>query len=376
MIYLDYAATTPMREEAIHVFSEASRNYYGNPSSLHDIGTKANNLLESCRLEIAQSISGDPKGVFFTSGGSESNILAIRSLLNGKNQKNGAHLITTSIEHSSIFNLFKQLEKEGYLVTYLPVNHFGHISLTDLENAISENTVLASIHHANSEIGTIQPIEEIGKLLKKHGILFHSDCVQTYGKVPIDCTSSQIDSLSISSHKIYGPKGVGACYISPKVKWNSYFENTTHEKGFRPGTVNVPGIASFITATQLIHKEMKDDFKRYTQLREMLVDGLSKFSRRIQIEGHSDSVLPHIIGLSIEGIEGQYTMLECNRHGIAISTGSACSVGKQAPSKTMVAIGKSSPDAKQFIRLSLGKQTTKEDIYKTIDVLEIITSSY
>ncbi|MFZ3588311.1 IscS subfamily cysteine desulfurase [Bacillus sp. DJP31] len=375
MIYLDYAAATPMREEAIDIYTEVARNFYGNPSSLHDTGTKAATLLETCRSELAGLLGGVKEGVYFTSGGSESNILAIRSLLNGAGKK-GKHLITTKIEHSSVHHLFQQLEKEGYSVTYLSVNVEGLIDINELTLAITPQTLLASIHHANSEIGTIQPLQQIGEILHEHGVLFHADCVQTFGKVPIHVMTSHIDSLSISSHKLYGPKGVGACYINPRIKWLPYYEGTSHEKGFRPGTVNVPGIASFLRAAQLIHEQLEVESKRFLALREKFTDGLQKRGLPICVEGHLTSCLPHILGLTIEGIEGQYTMLECNRYGLAISTGSACSVGKQAPSKTMIAIGKTPQTAKQFIRLSFGKWTTESDIDKSLDVFQNIITAF
>ncbi|MBM6619732.1 IscS subfamily cysteine desulfurase [Bacillus suaedaesalsae] len=373
MIYMDYAATTPIREEALNAFIDASKNYYGNPSSLHDIGSKASTLLETCRIELAKLIGGQEEGIFFTSGGSESNILAIRSLLKGTN-KQGKHLITTQIEHSSVLNLFKQLEDEGYTVTYLGVDSYGQIDLQELKESITVETVLASIHHANSEIGTIQPIEEVGSILKEHNVLFHTDTVQTFGKIPVHVLDSHIDSLSISSHKIYGPKGVGACYINPTIKWTPYFDYTSHEKGFRPGTVNVPGIVSFLYAAQLIHQEMDVNDKRLSQLRTTLLNGIEEKALPIHIEGHPTNVLSNIIGAIVKGIEGQLTMLECNRRNIAISTGSACSVGKQAPSKTMIATGKDPQTAKQFIRLSIGRHTTETDIAKVLEVLDEITS--
>ncbi len=375
MIYLDYAATTPMREEAINIYTEAARHFFGNPSSLHDTGSKAASLLETCRMELAGLLCGHREGIFFTSGGSESNILAIRSLLHG-NENIGKHLITTEIEHSSVHNLFRQLEKEGYEVTYLSVDANGLIDLTELKKSIKPQTLLASIHHANSEIGTIQPLQEIGEILHQHNVLFHSDCVQTFGKVPIHVNTCHIDSLSISSHKLYGPKGVGACYINPKLKWTPFYEGTSHEKGFRPGTVNVPGIASFLSAAQLIHEELEVESKRLFTLRDKFTHEIKKRGLPISIEGHSTSCLPHILGLSIAGIEGQYTMLECNRYGLAISTGSACSVGSQAPSKTMIAVGKDAQTAKQFIRLSFGKWTTEADIVKSLDVFQQIISVF
>lgn len=371
MIYLDYAATTPIREEVLNIFSEVSLKYFGNPSSLHDIGSEANQLLEICRKELADIINGESDGIYFTSGGSESNILAIQSLISANKDK-GNHLITTATEHSSVHNLFKKLEKEGFSVTYLSVDQFGQINLEELKNAITENTFLASIHHANSEIGTVQTIEAVGKILRDKGVIFHCDSVQTFGKIPIDVKKDCIDSLSISSHKIYGPKGVGACYINSAVMWKSQLPGTTHEKGFRPGTVNVPGIAAFTTAAQLICSEMESNKRKFEVLREKLLTGLNKIDHEIIIEGHPTDRLPHIIGLSIGRTQGQYIMLECNRYGIAISTGSACQVGQQTPSKSMLAIGKSQDEAKQLIRISMGKDTDEVQIDQTIKVLGAI----
>jgi len=376
MIYLDFAATTPMSEEALHVYTEVSRSFFGNPSSLHDIGTSANSVLETCRRELAKIINGSESGVYFTSGGSESNILALQSLINA-HRKKGNHLITTKIEHSSISNFFKKLEGEGFEVTYLGVNQQGQISLDELENAITDRTILASIHHANSEIGVIQPLVEVGHLLRKRNVLFHSDCVQTFGKLPIDVVKANLDSLSISSHKIYGPKGVGAVYINPTTNWQSVYPNTTHEKGFRPGTVNVPGIAAFVTAASAIAKDIEKNQQRFSTLRQQLKEGLASRAEQIEWIENSDAGLPHIVGLRVIGIEGQYTMLEFNRYGVAISTGSACKVGQQAPSKTMLEIGKTKEEAKQFIRLSFGTTTTEADIDKVVSIcIKILEQFY
>ncbi|MEN1934934.1 IscS subfamily cysteine desulfurase [Paenibacillus sp. 102] len=373
MIYLDYAATTPMSKEAIDTYTKAAQQYFGNEQSLHDIGGTASSLLQACRTSFAQMIGGKEQGVFFTSCGSESNYLAIQSLLN---TKSGKHILTTPMEHASIRSYFQSLTKQGYTITEIPVDSCGLINLEDLEAAITDNTVLASIQHGNSEIGTIQPIREIGALLRKHHILFHTDCVQTFGKLPIDVTAMQIDSLSVSAHKIYGPKGVGACYINPQVRWGQIFPGTSHEKGFRPGTVNVPGIASFLTAAELILDDREEERARFQRLRSYFIEQLQHLPMEIQVKGHSTACLPHIIGVTIKGIEGQYTMLECNRHGIAISTGSACQVGKQEPSKTMLAIGKTYEEAKQYVRFSFGRHTTKKQIDTTIHALHTIGNQF
>ncbi|UNP75609.1 IscS subfamily cysteine desulfurase [Bacillus nitratireducens] len=373
MIYLDYAATTPMSEEALETYIQATKTYFGNEQSLHDIGGSASSLLKVCRETFAEMIGGKEQGVFFTSGGSESNYLAIQSLLNARNEK---HIITTPMEHASIRSYFQSLQSQGYTITEIPVDKSGLIHVADLEAAITENTVLASIQHGNSEIGTVQNIAEIGALLKKYNVLFHSDCVQTFGKLPIDVTAMKIDSLSVSAHKIYGPKGVGACYINPQTRWEQIFPGTSHEKGFRPGTVNVPGIAAFLTAAEHILKNQKKESFRFQELRSYFLKQLQTLPLEIEVEGHSTSCLPHIIGVTIKRIEGQYTMLECNRHGIAISTGSACQVGKQEPSKTMLAIGKTYEEAKQYVRFSFGHHTTKEQIDTTIHALHTIGNQF
>ncbi|PEC19537.1 IscS subfamily cysteine desulfurase [Bacillus cereus] len=373
MIYLDYAATTPMSEEALQTYMRAATQYFGNEQSLHDIGGTASSLLQVCRKTFAEMIGGKEQGVFFTSGGSESNYLAIQSLLNAKS---GKHIVTTPMEHASIRSYFQSLKTKGYTITEIPVNKGGLIDLIDLEAAITEDTVLASIQHGNSEIGAVQNIAEIGVLLKKHNVLFHTDCVQTFGKLPIHVFEMGIDSLSVSAHKIYGPKGVGACYINPQVRWEQIFPGASHEKGFRPGTVNVPGIAAFLTAAENILKNQMEESLRFKGLRSYFLEQLQTLSLEIEVEGHSTSCLPHIIGVTIKGIEGQYTMLECNRRGIAISTGSACQVGKQEPSKTMLAIGKTYEEAKQYVRFSFGQQTTKDQIDTTIHALHTIGNQF
>lgn len=357
MIYLDYAATTPMSTEALDVYQQVAKHYFGNSSSLHDVGTASQHLLETCRLETAKLINGKKEGIYFTSGGSESNFLAIRTLLKG-NERKGRHIITTSTEHSSVYHHFVGLEKEGYDVTFLDVDHHGIISLQQLEETIKAETCLVSIQHANSETGVVQPLEAIGKLLKERNVLFHSDCVQTFGKIPIDVESLHLSSLSVSSHKIYGPKGVGALYINPAVSWQPLYEGASHERGMRAGTVDVPGIAAFVSAAQLMHHAMNSNREKYEELRGYFLEKMKELTLPIIVEAEDAVCLPHILGLRLPGIEGQHVMLECNRKQIAISTGSACQVGAQSPSRTMIASGKTAEEAREFIRLSFGKDTT------------------
>ena len=369
MIYLDYAATTPMSEEALAVYVESAKTYFGNASSLHDVGTAANELLTICRQQIAQLIGGEEKGIYFTSGGTEANVLAIRSLAYAQRHK-GKHIVTSSVEHASVHAVCAQLEQEGFSITYVPVDRYGQVDVQALEQALTDDTILVSIQHANSEIGTIQPLKQIGELLKKKQIVFHSDCVQTFGKIPIDVKQLHVDSISIASHKIYGPKGVGAVYIHPRVPWHMWLPNTTHEGGFRPGTVNVPGIASFTTAAMEAEKKREIIQQKMNELRRYFVEQINEKQLPITVFEHPTNQLPQIIGCLVHGFEGQYVMLHCNRHGIAISIGSACQVGKQAPSKTMIAIGKEADEAKQFVRLSFGVHTTKKEIETIVSVLE------
>ncbi|MFE7063059.1 IscS subfamily cysteine desulfurase [Sutcliffiella sp. NPDC057660] len=371
MIYLDYAATTPMSAESLEVFQHVSQAYFGNSSSLHDIGTSSQQLLETCRSEMAAMINGKKEGIYFTSGGSESNYLAIRSLLKG-NKKKGNHIITTPTEHSSIYHLIGQLEDVGYQVTFMDVDHNGLISLQQLKKEIREETCLVSIQHANSETGIIQPLEAVGKILQEKNILFHSDTVQTFGKIPIDVEKLRLSSLSISSHKIYGPKGVGALYINPAVSWQSQYAGVSHERGMRPGTVNVPGIAAFTAAAQSIHANMKTIRVKHEKLRDAFMGKLKQHWLPVHVEAEQANCLPHIIGLRLEGLEGQHVMLECNRRQIAISTGSACQMGSQNPSRTMLATGKSVEEAREFIRLSFGKDTSLNDVEKVVAALKEI----
>ena len=369
MIYLDFAATSPLRSEALQAYEHVSKAIYGNTSSLHDAGTTAKHILENCRMEFAKLINGEKDGIYFTGGGTESNFLAIQSLLKGNSNK-GKHIITTSIEHASIYHLFKQLETEGYEVTFLPVDEWGQVSLKTLKENVREDTCLVSIQHGNSEIGTIQHLQNIGLFLKEKEIIFHSDCIQTFGKIKVDVNELHVDAISVSAHKVYGPKGVGAIYIKPSVRWEPVIPGGTHERGMRHGTVNVAGVAAFVTSAQLTCKEMDKTLLQMKRLRTLLTDLIDQKLHFIQVEGHPNNVLQNIVGLRLQGVEGQHVMLECNRKGISISTGSACQVGSTAPSRVMVSTGKSVEEAHELIRVSFGVQTTEEDILFLSKILE------
>lgn len=368
MIYFDYAATTPMDDEAVELYSDIAKNIFGNPSSLHDIGTRSDQILSHCRERLAEMLHVHKKGIYFTSGGTESNLLSIISLAKTHSHK-GKHIITSTAEHASVHSAMEYLKKDGFEISYLPFTSDGIVDLDALKRAIRKDTILVSIQHVNSEIGTIQPIRDISDCLRKREILFHSDCVQSFGKTELQELTPYLDSLSLSSHKIYGPKGVGAVYINPVHYITPVFPGFHHENSFRGGTVNVPGIAAFVFAAQKIYEQNRQ--KIYGHFREIFINKLNSCHDRFEIFQTPDKnmQLPQIIGMSVKGIEGQWTMLESNRNGYAISTGSACQVGQQEPSLAMKAIGIHAGKSNEFIRITFGKETEEHHIKEFADFL-------
>lgn len=374
MIYFDFAATTPLDSEAAEVFVQASTEYFGNSSSLHDFGGQSQDLLENCREELASLLGINKKCLYFTSGGSEGNFLAIEALLSAP-KKAGKHIVAGMAEHSSIHGVLNRLE--GYSITYLPFNSSSLIDVEELERAITPETVLVTVQHVNSEIGTIQPIEEIARICREHDIHFHSDCVQSFGKIDLTKIVPYVSSFSFSGHKIYGPKGIGGVYIDPGISWSPFFPGGSHEKGFRPGTVNVPAIAAMTAAAQKINEHIGKSLDNFWSLRPTLMETLEPIKEFVHFyQAAPDSQLPSIVGLRISGIEGQWMMLECNRYGFAISTGSACQIGMQAPAKVTQALGLSSQEAKEFIRISFGKTTKREDVVKLGETIVDIVNKF
>ncbi|NWQ40174.1 IscS subfamily cysteine desulfurase [Bacillus sp. EB106-08-02-XG196] len=374
MIYFDFAATTPLDPEAAEVFVQASTEYFGNSSSLHDIGGQSQDLLENCREELANLLGINKKGLYFTSGGSEGNFLAIEALLSAP-KKPGKHIIAGLAEHSSIHGVLNRLD--GYSITYLPLNSSGLIDVAELERNITPETVLVALQHVNSEIGTIQPIEEIARICREHDIYFHSDFVQSFGKIDVRSLIQLVSSFSFSGHKIYGPKGVGGVYIDPAISWRPFFPGGSHEKGFRPGTVNVPAIAAMTAAAQKIHGNMEQNYDKFLEFRAAFMESLNPIKEFVHIhQAESVSQLPSIIGLRISRIEGQWMMLECNRNGFAISTGSACQIGMQSPAKVTQALGLTPKEAKEFIRISFGNSTKREDVVKLGETIVDIIKNF
>lgn len=356
MIYLDYAATSPMLDQAIESYASAAKNVFGNTSSLHDAGGMASFILEKARDIVAEKLGVNRDGIIFTGSGTESNILGVLSLArSGK----GKHVITSMAEHTSIHAAMNTLEREGYEITKIPFTNNGVVDVHLLKEFIREDTALISIQHVNSEIGTIQPIDEISKIAKKFNIPLHVDCVQSFCKLNVQSFSTKVDAISVSAHKIGGPKGCGALYLNPRKRVVPVFFGVTHEKGLRGGTVDTPAIASMITAMEHFQYDIYRYWKLRNQLKDMLINTPYYF-----VEGNQEHQLPSIIGLCLKGVEGQLVMLKLNEKGICISTGSACDINSASGTKAILAMDYTDTQARQFFRVSLGYGTTEEDIQK------------
>jgi len=363
-IYLDHAATTPVDPEVVEEMLPYFTERFGNASSSHSLGREARLALENSREKIAEVINSEPEEIFFTSGGTESNNLAIKGVAN-KSKK--GHIITSVIEHHAVLNPCRYLEGNGFRVTYLPVDEYGLIDLKELENSITEDTILISIMHANNEIGTVQEIEEIGKIARERGVYFHTDAVQSVGKIPIDVKRLNIDLLSISSHKMYGPKGVGALYVRKGVEIEPILHGGGHELGLRSGTENVPGIVGFAKAAELSLKRMNKESNRLLRLRDKLIDGVLEIEDS-RLNGHPRKRLPNNANFSFAEIKGNLIQ-DLDVKGILASSGSACSSHSSEPSHVLTAIGLSEEEANASLRLTLGKDNTEEDIEYVLRIL-------
>ncbi len=370
-VYLDYAASTPVDPIVLKEMLPYFDKIYGNPSSIHSFGRDAFDAVEESRERIADLISCDPDEIIFTSGGTESDNLAIKgAAFKNKDKKNsdGYNIITSEIEHPAVLETCKHLGKIGYSVRFLPVDEYGIIDFNELEKAISEDTFLITIMAANNEIGTIQPIEQIGKIAEKHNILFHTDAVQAIGKVLIDVNKINIDMLSISSHKIYGPKGVGALCIKKGTNIQAIQHGGGHEKGLRSSTLNTPGIVGLGKACELSKKRMKEDNKHMTNLRDHIIKNVLEIEESY-LNGHPEKRLSNNANFRFKAIEGESLLMMLNDKGIAAATGSACSSEKLHASHVLTGIGLKPEDAHGSLRLSLGRNTKKEEIDYTIKVL-------
>ncbi|MFC7062105.1 IscS subfamily cysteine desulfurase [Halobacillus seohaensis] len=360
MNYFDYAATCPISETALETYIKASREYFGNTQSVHDIGSKADLLVEHCRQTLANLLQVEREGITFTSGGTESNMLALNALASAKN---GNHIIISTGEHSSVHNTISKLsEEKGYEVSEVSLTNEGVVNTEELKRVIRKDTVLVSVQHVNSDIGTVQPIEKIHELCQANGIWLHSDCVQSFGKIDLSKVTSLVDSFSLSSHKIYGPKGVGALYIRPTLSFVPFFEGVSHENGVRPGTLNTPGIAAFTTAAENNLTNLEVRQQHIKTLKKEFLASLEDVTDFVNLIGFSaDSSIP-ILGLCMREIDGQHMMLEGNRRGYSFSTGSACKVRGGGLSKTLLSMGISEEEARTFIRISFGFDQNLEDV--------------
>ena len=376
-VYMDYAATTPVDDEVLEEMLPFFQKYYGNASSIHSFGREAFDAIENARTQVGSLLNSNANEIVFTSGGTESDNLAIKGItyLN-KNKRNskGYNIITSEIEHPAVLEACRHLEKQGFKIKFLPVDNYGLIKPSDLEDAISKDTFLVTIMFGNNEIGTIEPIQEIGKITKKHNVILHTDAVQAVGKLDIDVNKLNIDLLSISSHKIYGPKGVGALYIRKGVKLEPLAHGGGHEKGFRSSTLNTPGIVGLGKACELGKKRMNKDLSHIKNLRDILIKNVLKIEESY-LNGHPEKRLVNNAHFRFTAIEGESLNLMLDEKGIAAATGSACSSKKLQASHVLLAIGLDPAEAHGSIRLSLGITSSKEDVEYVSDVLPEIVQN-
>lgn len=366
-VYLDHAATTPMRDEVIETMMPYFKEKFGNASSVYSFGREARKALDEARQATAGIINADFNEIIFTGGGSEANNLAIKGAAWEYRHK-GKHLITSSIEHHAVLHPMQQLEKEGFEVTYLPVDDQGLVSVEEFASALRGDTILVSIMHANNEIGVIQPIAQIGAICKERGILFHTDAVQTAGLLDIDVKKLNVDMLTMSAHKLYGPKGVGALYVRKGVRLVPLIQGGGHENRRRAGTENVPGIVGMAKALELAAAEREVVTPRIQKLRDRLLEGILNIPHT-RLNGSRTERLPNNINVSIEFIEGESLLLNLDLKGIAASSGSACTSGSLDPSHVLLAIGLSHEVAHGSLRLTLGRDNTDADVDYVLETL-------
>lgn len=374
-IYLDNSSTTPIDDEVLEAMMPYMKASFGNPSSLHYFGRETRKAVENARAAAADVIAAQPNEIYFTGGGTESDNLAIKGSVYA-NQKNGNHIITSKTEHYAVLNTCQYLEKKGFTVTYLPVDRHGTVDLDVLRSSITDKTTLISIMHVNNETGTIQPLEEIGRIAKEHGIYFHTDAVQSYGKLPIDVNKMNIDLLSVSAHKIYGPKGIGALYIRKGVKVESLLHGGHHESGKRAGTENVHGIVGLGKAAELAGKDIEQNtYEEIGLLRDYLQNGIINKIEHVYLNGHPENRIPTILNICFEFVEGESIIMRLDNKGIAISSASACTSGSLEPSHVLIAMGVNPAIAQGSVRFSLGKYNTKQEMDEVLEVLpEVIAN--
>ncbi|HEY95450.1 MAG TPA: cysteine desulfurase NifS [Dehalococcoidia bacterium] len=373
-IYLDYAATTPMRSEVLEEMQPYLTEAFGNPSSIYSYGHEAKVGIDKARMAVARLLGAREEEIVFTGGGTEADNFAIKGVAFA-NRSKGNHIITSSIEHHAVLETCHFMETQGFTVTYLPVDEYGLVNPDDVKNAIIPETILITIMHANNEIGTIQPISEIGSIAREAGICFHTDAVQTVGHIPAHVNELNVDMLSTSAHKLYGPKGVGALYIRKGTRIVPLMHGGEQENNRRASTENVAGIVGFGKAAELTKLELEEEFTRITSMRERLIDNLVTNVNEIHLNGHPTKRLPNNINLTVDYTEGESIVLNLDLKGICASTGSACTSSSLEPSHVLVAIGLPQEIAYSSFRMTLGKWNTDEDIDRVSQLLpEVIAN--
>ncbi len=374
IIYLDNAATTATRPEVLEAMLPFFTQQYGNPSSIHSVGREARRAVETARKQVADAIGAEPREIYFTAGGSESDNWAIRCACQ-KNASQGKHIITSSVEHHAVLHTCQALEKEGYRVTYLPVDEYGRVNPQDVKSALCEDTVLITIMAANNEIGTLEPIAEIGAIAKSAGVLFHSDAVQAVGAVPVNVNDWKVDMLSLSGHKFHGPKGVGALYIRKNVRINNLLYGGAQERGLRAGTENVPAIVGLGKAIELAVAELPEYQRQMTEMRDALIQGILQRIPEVRLNGHPTQRLPGNVNVSVRYLEGEALLMRLDLAGIEGSSGSACTSGSLDPSHVLLAIGLPHEIAHGSLRLSLGRDNTKAQVQTVLAELPKIVET-
>ena len=371
LIYLDNAATTKTSEEVVAAMLPYFTEYYGNPSSVYEFASESKKAVSNARRTIAETLGAQENEIYFTAGGSEADNWALKATAEAYQSK-GKHIITTKIEHHAILHTAEYLEKRGFEITYIGVDENGVVKVDELEKAIRPDTILISVMFANNEIGTIQPIKEIGEIAKKHGVLFHTDAVQAYGQLPINVDELHIDMLSSSGHKLNGPKGIGFLYIRKGVKIRSFVHGGAQERKRRAGTENVPGIVGYGKAAEIAAKTMKERTAKEIELRDHLIDRVLAEVPYTRLNGHITNRLPNNANFSFQFVEGESLLILLDNNGICGSSGSACTSGSLDPSHVLLAIGLPHEIAHGSLRLTLSAETTMEDIDFVVDCIKQI----
>lgn len=373
VIYLDNAATTKMWPEVLESMMPYFAESYGNPSAIYTMGSFGKKAVNKARSVIAEAIGAKREEIYFTGGGSESDNWAIKMVAENYAHK-GKHIITTKMEHHAVLHTCEYLETKGYEVTYLEVDRDGRVKPETVAGAIRPDTILVSVMFANNEVGTLEPIREIGQITRKAGVLFHTDAVQAFGQLSINVEELQIDLLSASAHKIHGPKGVGMLYIRTGVKTGSFLHGGAQERGRRAGTENVPGIVGFGTAVRIAHENLEESMRKKVLMRDYLIGRLEREISDCKLNGHRQERLPGNVNVAISGIEGESALIMLDMQGICASAGSACTSGSLDPSHVLLAMGLEPALARGSLRFTLSEETTYEELDKLVEVLEGIVS--